>query len=222
MLARHGRLLEPDEIAAASRADADTFGPDAQLRFFRQLEPPRALEGFAAIEEIALVPAAPIAEGAAAGRSALIFDYDGVLRHGRKTRAHAGSDFGAPGETELLPGRARVLREHAARGALLLGLSWQPDIGLGRRSAAEVEAGFARTHELLGVQADVVYCPHPPGPPVCWCRKPLPGLGALLVHRHGLDPGACTLIGRSAVDAAFARRLGFRYVTAEELFGSES
>lgn len=220
MLARHGRLLGPEEILEKSRDDPNTFGPDAQLRFFRQLEPPLASEGFVAIEEI--TPVAPARSVEPGGRSALIFDYDGVLRHARA--ASRGSEARPPaptsGDVELLPGRAGVLRERAARGELLLGLSWQPDVGLGKASAAEVERSFARTHELLGVEIDVVYCPHPPGPPICWCRKPMPGLAALLLHRHRLDPGRCTLVGRSPSDRTFAKRLGFRYVTSEALFGS--
>ena len=222
MLARYGRLLDPEEIGERSRDDPNTFGPDAQLRFFRQLEPPLASEGFVAIEETA--PEPRTRSGVASDRCALIFDYDGVLCHARAANRSSEARPPAPAgsDVELLPGRASVLRERALRGELLLGLSWQPDLALGRASAAEVEGRFARTHELLGVEIDVVYCPHPPGPPICWCRKPMPGLAALLLHRHQLDPARCTLVGRSPSDLTFAKRLGFRYVTADELFACSS
>ena len=31
-------------------------------------------------------------------------------------------------------------------------------------------------------------CPHPGGPPVCWCRPPLPGLLLAFARTHGVDP----------------------------------
>ena len=73
--------------------------------------------------------------------------------------------------------------------------------------------------ELLGVAIEVEYCPHAAGPPVCWCRKPLPGLGVVLIERHGLDPAACIYVGAGPQDPGFARRLGFQYRDADEFFG---
>jgi histidinol phosphatase-like enzyme len=85
-------------------------------------------------------------------------------------------------------------------------------------STDAVEATFARTHELLGASVDVVWCPHGDGPPVCWCRKPLPGLAVVLIERHRLDPGRCVYVGRDASDEAFARTVGFTYRHRDELF----
>ena len=65
--------------------------------------------------------------------------------------------------------------------------------------------------ELLGVAIEVVYCPHAGGPPICWCRKPLPGLGVVFIQRHRLDPSQCLYVGAGPQDPGFARRLGFRY-----------
>ena len=59
-------------------------------------------------------------------------------------------------------------------------------------------AVFARLNERLGFAIDVDYCPHGAGPPRCWCRKPLPGLGVLLIHRHRLDPAQCIYVGAGA------------------------
>jgi histidinol phosphatase-like enzyme len=64
-----------------------------------------------------------------------------------------------------------------------------------------------------------LYCPHIAGPPVCWCRSPLPGLGVLALERYGLDPSASICIGRGPHDAAFARRLSLPYRNAEQFFG---
>jgi histidinol phosphatase-like enzyme len=64
----------------------------------------------------------------------------------------------------------------------------------------DVDAAFARMQELLGVEIDVVHCPHAAGPPKCWCRKPLPGLGVLLIHRHQLDAPQCIYVAAGAQD----------------------
>jgi histidinol phosphatase-like enzyme len=119
------------------------------------------------------------------------------------------------------PGRAATLRRYAGKGFRLLGLSWQPEIAEGKRTPAEVEAVFARMNELLGVAIEVEYCSHAAGPPQCWCRKPLPGLGVLLVHRHDLDPAACIYVGEGPHDAGYAGRLGFQYRPARNFFDSE-
>ena len=99
----------------------------------------------------------------------------------------------------LDPRRAEALRRDAEQGYRLLGLSWQP----GKASS---------TIDVLGLPMDVEYCRHVAGPPKCWCRKPLPGLGALLIHRHQLDPAACLYIGSGPHDAGYANRLGFRFI----------
>jgi aryl-alcohol dehydrogenase-like predicted oxidoreductase len=52
LLERHGRIPEPDELRALSRRDPSTFAPTVQLRSQRELEPPSADEGFAAIETV--------------------------------------------------------------------------------------------------------------------------------------------------------------------------
>jgi len=96
-----------------------------------------------------------------------------------------------------------MLRRYAAEGWPLLGLAWRPEIAEEKMSNAEVDACFNRMISAFGVPIDVKYCPHGGGPPVCWCRKPLPGLG----------------VGQGHQDAAFARRLGFQYRDADAFFG---
>ena len=50
MVARHRRLLTPNEIRATSKRDVSVFGPGVQFRYQRELEPPDASEGFSAID----------------------------------------------------------------------------------------------------------------------------------------------------------------------------
>ena len=115
-------------------------------------------------------------------------------------------------------GRAAALRRYAEEGFRLLGLSWQPEIAEGKRTAADVDAVFAKVNEMLGLAIEVEYCTHAAGPPQCWCRKPLPGLGVLLIHRHHLDPARCIYVGDGPQDAGYAQRLGFQYRPAREFF----
>jgi histidinol phosphatase-like enzyme len=54
---------------------------------------------------------------------------------------------------------------------------------------------------------------------VCWCRKPLPGLGVVFQQRYRLDPSQCIYVGSGTQDPGFARKLGFQYRDAAEFFG---
>jgi aryl-alcohol dehydrogenase-like predicted oxidoreductase/predicted kinase len=56
-------------------------------------------------------------------------------------------------------------------------------------------------------------CPHPAGPPACWCRPPLPGLLLAFARRHALHPARCTIIGVRPAHRTLAATLGARYVS---------
>lgn len=214
MLARHGRLLGPEELRRAARDDPGALSPGALFRHRREQEPPEASEGFVRVDA---VPFARRRPPDFQGR-ALIFWYDGVVR---RSRSGARTPV-APDDVELLPGRREAIRRHLDDGWLVVGVSWHPEIAGGTRSAEDVGDVFARTHELLGAQIDPVYCPHGDGPAVCWCRKPLPGLGVLLIERHRLDPARCVYVGRDASDEAFARTMGFAYRHGDDHFAEVS
>jgi histidinol phosphatase-like enzyme len=98
-------------------------------------------------------------------------------------------------DVEVFVDRAAVLRQYHDEGWTIAGLSWLPEIAAQSMSRADADAIFDRMRELLGVEIDVEYCAHPAGPPICWCRKPLPGLGVALAHRHRLDPARCIYVG---------------------------
>jgi hypothetical protein len=55
-------------------------------------------------------------------------------------------------------------------------------------------------------------CPHPAGPPVCWCRPPLPGLPLAFTRAHDIDPSRSILVGTSPAHRTLATTLGARYV----------
>ena len=109
---------------------------------------------------------------------------------------------------------ADVLRRYQSEGWPLLGLSWQPAIASGQRTAVQVHEMFAAAAIRLDLDLQFDVCPHGPGPPRCWCRKPLPGLGVLLIERHQLDPARCIYLGSGPQDPGFARKLGFTHNSA--------
>jgi histidinol phosphatase-like enzyme/predicted kinase len=210
LLERYGKLLDVDELAAHRKRDPAAMPPTTMFRYQRELEPPDASEGFARVD---IVPFERRVDPSRVNRAVIIW-CDGILVRSRSNqRVPTGID-----DVAVDSRRAATLRRYADQGFRLLGLSWQPEIADGKRSAAEVEAVFARMNELLGVVIEVEYCSHAAGPPQCWCRKPLPGLGVVLIHRHHLDPAACVYVGDGSQDAGYASRLGFQFRRAGEFF----
>jgi aryl-alcohol dehydrogenase-like predicted oxidoreductase/histidinol phosphatase-like enzyme len=211
LVSRYGKLLGPEEIKDASAKDPGAFPPVVLFRHRREQEPPEASEGFTRVDEVAFERA----RDPAYTNRALILWYDGVLRASRSGKRSPVS----PEDVTLLPGRTAVVRRHLDEGWLVLGLSWHPEVASRVMTPAQVEACNERTGELLGARIEVLYCPHGEGPPVCWCRKPMPGLGVVLIERHRLDAERCVYVGRETGDKAFARALGFGYRDAADFFG---
>jgi aryl-alcohol dehydrogenase-like predicted oxidoreductase/predicted kinase len=212
IVSRYGRLLGPEEMKTVARKDVAAFPPGVQFRYQRELESPDPSEGFSSIET---VPFERREDPAFVNRAVIVW-CDGVLlrsRAGLRTPRNA-DDVAASID------RGAVLRRYADEGWKVLGLSWIPEISEHTITPAEAAAVFARLREVLGVPIEVEYCPHPAGPPVCWCRKPLPGLGVVFQHRHRLDPKQCLYIGSSSQDPGFARKMGFQYRDAAEFFGA--
>jgi hypothetical protein len=201
MLAKFGRLLGPEEIRQTVKQDVSAFGPGVQFRYQRDLEPPHPSEGFSRIETIPFVRAIDTSFT----NRALIVWCDGVL-----TRKGTMAD--------VVVERGAILGRHVQEGWRVLGLAWQPGIADGTVTIDDVDAAHALVQARLGIAMDILYCPHAGGPPVCWCRKPLPGLGVVLIQRYRLDPSQCIYVGGGTQDPGFARRLGFQYRDAGEFF----
>jgi len=87
---------------------------------------------------------------------------------------------------------------------------WRPgeDPGGLTRAVAELAA------EVSG-PVDGALCPHPGGPPSCWCRPPLPGLPMALARAHGVELSRSVLVGVSAAHRTLAATLGARYICAD-------
>jgi aryl-alcohol dehydrogenase-like predicted oxidoreductase/predicted kinase len=191
IVTRYGCLPSDDELARLRRSDVAAFLPSAQFKYRRELEPPEVSEGFSRVDEVAFARR----QDADCVNRAVIVSCDEVA------------------DLERLAPRLRECRE---AGYTLLGVSWHPEIEEGKQLEEEVRAAFSRECERFGLDVDVEFCPHAAGPPRCWCRKPLPGLGVLFVNRYRLDPAQCIYVGAGPHDVGFARRLGFTFRDAAD------
>src|SRR5439155_13517216 len=54
-------------------------------------------------------------------------------------------------------------------------------------SADSIGDAVERLRARVTGLVEVAVCPHPAGPPSCWCRPPLPGLALAFARRHDLD-----------------------------------
>jgi hypothetical protein len=111
-------------------------------------------------------------------------------------RERAGHDRAA--EFLALEVAERGVRPERSELALVFG--WRPGIR---------DSELACMQDAFG--APVRCCPHPGGPPRCWCRPPLAGLLIEFALRHQVDLGRSVVLGTKPVDAAMARVLGAAY-----------
>jgi aryl-alcohol dehydrogenase-like predicted oxidoreductase/predicted kinase len=214
MVSRYERLLEPDEIKTTSRKDPGVFAPSVQFRYQRELEPPDHSEGFSRID---VQPFVRQVDSTFSNR-ALVVWMDGVLLRSRSGRRVP--DSATDIDADVVVERAEVLRRYQSEGWIVSGLSWQPELADSTLSVSTLQGVFARLRQLLNIPIDIEYCPHGAGPPTCWCRKPLPGLGVVLIQRHRLNASQCVYVGTGVHDPGFARRLGLQYREADEFFAS--
>jgi aryl-alcohol dehydrogenase-like predicted oxidoreductase len=194
MIDVHGSLPTPEEIRERGRDDPRFFGPDAQFRYERSVEPPVMDEGFTTVEERPFVRR-PMPNAA---KRALILDYD-----------------------DLTPERAGMLARHVGDGWLLFAHAWRPEVARGTMTQEALEADLARTRSALGVDIAVACCPHDAGPPICWCRKPLPGSILEFAIPRGVALERSIVVGSSAADRTMAQRLGTTFRDAKEFFNGE-
>jgi hypothetical protein len=110
---------------------------------------------------------------------------------------------------------AAALDEQGSGGALAqndreaphLVFDWRPD---GEPDALDELA--ARLSRDVSGPVETALCPHGGGPPICWCRPPLPGLPMAFARKHGVDPASSVLIGTSTAHRTLAATLGARFV----------
>jgi hypothetical protein len=124
-------------------------------------------------------------------------------------RAPAGA--GGPGVLVAAAaiGRARFddALGQADRHAPHLVFDWRP----GGLPDALVPA-VARLSAVVSGPVHSALCPHPAGPPRCWCRPPLPGLPLAFARAHDVDLRRTTVIGTGPAHRSLAATLEARYV----------
>jgi aryl-alcohol dehydrogenase-like predicted oxidoreductase/predicted kinase/histidinol phosphatase-like enzyme len=213
------RLLSRNEAL-----DTKAFRPNVQFRYQRELEPPDVVEGLTRID---VVPFERRPDPSFTNRALIVWGDDILWRSRSRSGSESGSDSEAGKRTltsaddlEALADRGALLRRYQHEGWLILGMSWRPEIAEGTLTADDARAAFNRMRSALGVAIDIDFCPHGAGPPTCWCRKPLPGLGVQFIHRHRLDAAQCLYIGAGPQDPGFARRLGFQFRDASDFFAT--
>jgi aryl-alcohol dehydrogenase-like predicted oxidoreductase len=195
MLEKHGELLGGAELVRRAKSDANLFAPNALFRMERQLERPALDEGFASIDVVPFTRELP--DGGAGVAVPL------ELIAGEKER-------GDTDEADM-----RSLLSNVAKDGPLLVFGWRPNVDAAwRESTLEMAKGA-----LAGVWNGPIalgICDHAAGPPVCWCRPPLPGLWLDFARRYALDPRRSVLLARSPAHRTMARSLGLLLVDLAE------
>jgi aryl-alcohol dehydrogenase-like predicted oxidoreductase len=185
LLGRFGRLPEPEEVRRVGRREPGIMLPASQMRTLRELEPPTIDEGFVAVQRIQFqrTPAASLS--IATEPPEAVFVAAAVLN---------------------VQGWERTVTLAAPEAPHLL-FAWRPG-----EAAAFLDADADRLSADVRGSVAAALCPHPGGPPVCWCRPPLPGLILAFARTRGIDPSRSTLVGASPAHRALATTLGARYL----------
>ena len=187
LVARYGKLPGDSELSRLRKTDVAAFPPTVLFRYQRELEPPDVSEGFSRID---VVPFDAPGDPAHVNRAVIVWCDD-------------------PAQLEALAPPCARIRTRAGDSACCRGNHRSPTARAPTPRCGRCSRAVDRARRPA---IDVDFCPHGAGPPRCWCRKPLPGLGVPLIHRHQLDPVRCLYIGAGSQDAGFARKLGFRHV----------
>jgi len=192
LLDRFGSLPSPEQLAAAARREPGLLTPTAQMRAARQLEQPAAEEGFTAVERIAFERVAPPV-GAVPG---LLVAAAALARPGwEASLAGAAADLG-PVPALLFDWRPDPAPTHSPIGG--------PDDS----PVAALASLATRLAAVTGGPVDVALCPHPGGPPTCWCRPPLPGLPLAFARARGVDLARSVLMGTGPAHRTLAAAVG--------------
>lgn len=209
MIKKYGKLLSPEEIKLSK--DNNCFPPAPMYKYKKEFQKPTTAEGFDEVEVVKFVRQPYPADFV---NKAIVVDYDGTLRE-----TISGGKFPVdPSDIRILPNRKETLQKYIDQGYLILGVSNQSGIAKGALTMATAKDCFKKTNNLLGLDIDVKFCSHSVPPIICFCRKPLPGLGVELIHQYKLNPALCIMVGDMTSDKTFAQRSGFQFENQETFF----
>jgi aryl-alcohol dehydrogenase-like predicted oxidoreductase len=184
LLDRFGSLPDPESLRVLARSEPGILLPTNQMRAYRELEPPSEDEGFTAVEQVPFARAAPVSTGVAV----------------------TGGVFVAAGALSA-PGWEGAVAGITPRMPCLL-FDWEPGADVDA-----LDADASRLSAVLHQRVSTALCPHAAGPPVCWCRPPLPGLIQSFARTHTIDVSRSTLVGAGPAHRTLAKTLGATYLS---------
>jgi aryl-alcohol dehydrogenase-like predicted oxidoreductase len=213
MLKHHGRLLTPDELTAIGGPTA--LPPNAQHRLLRTLEKPHLDEGFSALDVVTFAR-----RSWPGSRGALFVSLDALTALPALDSAHAmdaahvidaahAIDAAPPLENlALTDGAAEPpdVPSLALASAPVLVYAWQP------RVDDDVALSSAKCAFPNATSVAFAACKHGAGPPICWCRPPLPGLILAFALANDVDPARSVVVARGPPHRAMAAAIGARFV----------
>jgi D-glycero-D-manno-heptose 1,7-bisphosphate phosphatase len=141
---------------------------------------------------------------------AAFLDRDGTINE----KAADGDYVTHPDQLRLLAGAAGAIRSLNDADVLVIVVTNQRGIALGRMTEGDLEAIHARLRQLLDQSAgarvdEFFFCPHEDDE--CDCRKPAPGMLQAAYQRFpGIELAGSVLIGDAASDVEAGRRFGVR------------
>jgi aryl-alcohol dehydrogenase-like predicted oxidoreductase len=188
MMERFGRVVQPEEITELARIDAAALAPHALSRMMRDLEPPSADEGFGDIEVVPFVR-----DRSAGAKPGIAIAMDALETPGNDGRREM--DMG------------RWLDDVPIAAPCLL-YGWKPG---GGAASLPADSAFVSTMRGMGRSVEIAVCPHAAGPPICWCRPPMPAMFVAFARRNDVSFPDSTLFGRSSTDRRIARALGMSF-----------
>jgi HAD superfamily hydrolase (TIGR01662 family) len=215
MLERYGRLLSDADIKKEGIKDPNLFPNCALYRAAKMFEAPTLAEGFDKITEV------PFSRtwGPEYVNEAYVFDYDDTLR--RLPPGHEGEKYPTHTDHVIIMQDRQQCLEYLRKKfphRKFLGASNQSGIAKGTLTDSTALACFQKTNVLLGFDIEVLYCPHPSGPPSCYCRKPHPGMLVQHIWKHKLNPKKTIFVGDQTTDKTCAKRVGMNYQHESDFF----
>lgn len=206
---RHGaqvrciHLVTPLEIAQRQVVErlVDRYG---------RLPPPEELKTLQKTDPQALLPNALFRYQRELEPPALDEGFEAIERveHSPKTDATMGQPALIVAEEALRTEGLEAAIAGEPFGPVLV-FAWR---GERARETVDDAMSAASVDRRLGSRVETAVCPHPGGPPSCWCRPPLPGIAVPWMQREQIAPASTRLVGLSPTHRALARSLGVRFV----------
>jgi D-glycero-D-manno-heptose 1,7-bisphosphate phosphatase len=143
------------------------------------------------------------------GSPAVFLDRDGIINRAilRKGKPYPPARLE---DVEILPGTVPSLKQLAAAGYVLIGITNQPDVARGTQSRAVVESINMLIESKLPVR-EIFVCYHD-NDDECACRKPKPGLILLAAEKYRLDLSRSWMVGDRWKDVSAGRAAGLKTI----------